>query len=51
MNLREWMSNSSEFMNLLPDSEQTIGNVVRAFGILWNRRDDILQIKDVDLNE
>ena len=38
-------------MNLLPDSEQTVGNVVRAFGILWNRRDDILQIRDVDLNE
>ena len=51
MNLREWMSNSLEFMNLLSDSKQTIGNVVRAFGILWNHRDDILQIRDVDLNE
>ena len=31
MNLREWMSNSSELMELLPDSERIIGNVVRAY--------------------
>ena len=36
MNLREWISNSSQFLNLLPKRKVARGDVVRIFGITWN---------------
>ena len=42
------MSNSSELMELLPESERIIG---RDFGVVWNHQNDILQIGDVRFNE
>ena len=51
MNLREWMSNSTEFLNLLPTAERSEGCVVKAFGIVWNCTDDLLQIQGVTLSD
>jgi len=42
MNLREWTSNSSEFLNLLATAEKSEGCVTKVFGIVWNCKDDIL---------
>ena len=48
MNLREWMSNSTEFFGLLPKAEVSVGNVMKTFGILWNYQSDVLQIRGID---
>ena len=45
MNLRKWVSNSSEFLNLLPGVEKSEGCVIKAFRIVWNSKDDILHNK------
>ena len=42
MNLREWISNSLEFLNLLPESEIVKGDTVKTFGIPWNYTEDYL---------
>ena len=42
MNLREWISNSAEFLKLLPKSEIVKGNIVKTFGIPWHYREDYL---------
>ena len=44
MNLREWVSNSSEFLDLLPKNEVIMGDFVKVFGIRWNCVEDYLQI-------
>ena len=49
MNLREWISNSIEFLNLLPSVEKSEGCVIKAFGIVWNCEDEILQIQSVNV--
>ena len=49
MNLREWISNSSQFLNLLPKMEVARGDIVRIFGVTWNCVEDHLQINGVDL--
>ena len=49
MNLREWMSNSDEFLNLLPSVERSEGCIIKAFGIVWNRTDDVLHIRDINV--
>ena len=51
MNLREWMSNSTEFLNLLPTAERSEGCVVKAFGIVWNCTDDLLQTQGITLSD
>ena len=48
MNLREWMSNSTEFLDLLPKAEVSAGNIMKMFGILWNYQCDVLQIRGID---
>ena len=48
MNLREWVSNSFEFLDLLPKNEVVKGESVKVFGIHWNRVEDYLQINGVD---
>ena len=49
MNLREWVSNSSEFLDLLPKNEVIKGDFVKVFGIHWNCVEDYLQINGIDL--
>ena len=49
MNLREWVSNSLEFLDLLPKNEVIRGDFVKVFGIHWNCVEDYLQINGIDL--
>jgi len=49
MNLREWILNSSQFLNLLPKMEVARGDVVRIFGVTWNHVEDHLQINGINL--
>ena len=42
MNLREWISNCSEFLNLLPESDVVRGSILKIFGIPWNYEEDYL---------
>ena len=44
MNLRQWMSNSSEFLDLLPGVEKSEGCVIKDFGIVWNHTNDVMKI-------
>ena len=48
INLREWISNSLEFLNLLPESEIVKGDSVKSFGIPWNYTEDYLQIGGIN---
>ena len=47
---REWISNSVEFLKLLPDSETVKGNIVKTFGIPWHYREDNLQIGETNFS-
>ena len=47
MNLREWMSNSSEFLSLLSRAEVSGGNM-KIFGIQWNHQSNVLQMRGID---
>ena len=49
MNLREWASNSSKFLALLPKNKVVKGDFVKAFGIHWNCVEDYLQINGIYL--
>ena len=49
MNLREWVSNSQEFLDCLPDDQKVMGCVIGLFGMLWNRIEDYIQIADVNI--
>ena len=44
MNLREWTSNCTEFLDCLPEKERLSGKVIKVFGLVWNRIEDYLQI-------
>ena len=44
MNLREWTSNSEAFLNYLSEKERIKGNILKVFGIVWDRKSDHLQI-------
>ena len=50
MNLREWTSNSSEFVNYLPEKERSSGQVIKVFGLIWNQVEDYLQISSIKVN-
>ena len=45
MNLREWMSNSTEFLSLIPDNDRAHGENIKVLGIHWNPKEDNLRIK------
>ena len=47
MNLREWISNSSEFLGWLL-TEVVKGTVVKIFDIPWNYRENNLQVGGVN---
>ena len=46
MNLRQWTSNSDEFLHLLPEDQKSTEYVVKLFGLLWNHIDDYIQIRN-----
>jgi len=45
LNLRQWISNSSKFLNLLATAEKSEGCITKVFGIVRNCTDDILQVQ------
>ena len=45
---KKWITNSLEFLNLLPESEIINGNTVKTFGIPWNYTEDYLQIGGIN---
>jgi len=49
MNLREWSSNSEEFLDLLPTEEKSNveNDEIKVFGLRWNRMNDTLHISGV----
>jgi len=51
MNLREWTSNSKEFLCHLPEDHRATGTTVKLFGLLWNRINDYIQIVGVDFTK
>ena len=51
MNLREWISNCSEFLNLLPESDVVRGSIVKIFGIPWNYEEGYLQVSGFSSNQ
>ena len=50
MNLREWNSNSEQFLNSLPLNERSVvdTNTVKVLGLLWNKVDDMIYISNID---
>ena len=44
MNLREWASNSQQFMGCVPQSEQAVNSEQKVLGIKWNLSNDTLSI-------
>ena len=49
MNLREWMSNSGEFLELLTSIERSERCVTKAFRIVWNHTNDVLQTQGINV--
>ena len=44
------MSNSGEFLNLLPSGDRSLeGCVIKAFGIVWNHTNDVLHIQGINV--
>jgi len=50
MNLREWYSNSDEFLKRLPADEISLtkDNYVKVFGLLWDKARDVINVSKVD---
>ena len=48
MNLREWNSNSTDFLNSIAVPECANEDISKVFGLLWNRIDDIIFISGPD---
>ena len=48
MSLREWNSNSTDFLNTITAAECVNGDISKVFGLLWNRVDDIFYISGPD---
>ena len=44
-NLREWSSNSMNFMSRIQDTDRCLKPVVKVLGVPWNTTSDVLQIK------
>ncbi|XP_044180058.1 uncharacterized protein LOC114970531 [Acropora millepora] len=42
MNLREWASNSKEFLQNIPESDQTRGDTMKILGTTWNMTGDTI---------
>ena len=50
MNLREWISNSQEFLDRLCEDQRLTKTIVKLFGLTWNHVEDCLWISDVSNN-
>ena len=50
MNLHEWTSNCDEFCYHLREKDRSKGNVIKVFGLIWNQREDYLQIPSFKVN-
>ncbi|KAK3736566.1 hypothetical protein QZH41_003141 [Actinostola sp. cb2023] len=44
MNLREWTSNSQEFMNTIPQEDRSTQNIVKVLGLQWDTKSDTLRV-------
>ena len=44
MNLREWASNSSEFLDSIPEKHHSVGVIFKVLGMNWNTKEDTLSI-------
>ena len=40
MNLWEWMSNSAEFLSMIPECDKAHGENVKVLGVRWNPKGD-----------
>ena len=45
MNLREWGSNSKEFLKSIPEQGRVKKTITKVLGILWNTDEDQLTVK------
>jgi len=52
MNLRQWNSNSEEFLRSLPAEEKSVENttVVKVLGIVWNQVTDVIRMPGFELS-
>ena len=48
MNLREWNSNATEFLNLIPTGECINGEISKVFGLLWDHAKDVCYLSDIN---
>ena len=48
MNLREWASNSTDFLEQLPEADRATSAVQKCLGLNWNVQDDTLSSSTVD---
>ncbi|MCP4486607.1 MAG: hypothetical protein GY820_04700, partial [Gammaproteobacteria bacterium] len=47
MNLREWASNSTEFLQSIPEFDRTKGgDIVKVLGLIWDIKHDTLKVSD-----
>ena len=44
INLREWMSNSAEFLSMIPECDKAHGENVKVLGVRWNPKGNTLTI-------
>ena len=48
MNLREWSSNSKEFLNAIPDIDKVGEFVTKVLGLVWNTQKDTLSTARIE---
>jgi len=51
MNLREWISNSPEFLKMLLETEIVKRRVIKTFGMPWNYKEDNLQVGGANFSD
>ena len=44
MNLREWMSNSEEVLNEIPDCDKANRKGIKVLGLIWSVKEDYLSM-------
>ena len=50
MNLREWTSNSEDFMCNIPQEDRATGRIVKVLGMIWHVVEDILKTRsEIDI--
>ena len=51
MNMREWASNSQQFMEFIPQSDRTSNPDQKILGIKWNLCKDVLSVPGISLDK